>query len=68
MVYRCKTIVPRNEGMRITDVHGRTVLSATGNGTAQQVVDASQLPGGLYTLVMSDAFGVRTARFVRCAR
>lgn len=56
------------DGLRITDMQGRTVLSATGNGTAQHVVDASPLPVGLYTLVVSDAFGVRTARFVRSAR
>lgn len=53
--------------VRITDVHGRNVLSATGNGNAQHVVDASPLSVGLYTLVVSDAFGVRTVRFVRSA-
>ncbi len=54
--------------VHITDMQGRTVLTAGGNGTAQQVVDLSQLSGGLHTIAVRDAFGLRTARFVHSAR
>lgn len=51
--------------LEVRDVQGRTLLTMAGTGAADHVVDLSGLADGIYAVVVHDAEGMATQRFVK---
>lgn len=49
----------------VCDFQGRTVLTRNGSGTTDEQMDLSGLADGIYAVVVHDARGVTTQRFVK---